>query len=325
MTHRAARATLAVVVAIAAVLALLAGISTASATYPVTNDEVRISARLLEDGRVEFALQRHIESGDWLEGWSDRILPRSRNFPVDAIVGRWLRSSPIPLVDESEAEEWSSDQRTGRIEARKLADGRIEFGYTLEGSERVLPSSRFFPPDAAVGRWLNSSTISAISGIRIDEGRGWVRSKAPYGGVRASDVRWQLEIDPFTDEREAAVFIHETSSNNSRYDPQLVLYCGKDGRELLAIVSDTPLSSLSDRFRVSIRWDSEPAQTLTWREYGNGWAASVPNPAAFRRNIGQYGKLTLRLSGFTDSVTATFGLANARYAPTWPNILACGS
>ena len=54
--------------------------------------EVRISARQLVDGRVEFALQEK-------EGalWSSPILPRSRFFPADAPIDRWLHSSAILL------------------------------------------------------------------------------------------------------------------------------------------------------------------------------------------------------------------------------------
>lgn len=52
-----------------------------------------------------------------------------------------------------------------RIVARKLADGRVEFGLqtrTTSGArnERLLPTKRFFPPTAAVDRWLVSSPLS---------------------------------------------------------------------------------------------------------------------------------------------------------------------
>ena len=51
--------------------------------------EVRISARLLADGRIEFALQPRAGGG-----WGERILPFRRYFPADAPPGRWLNSSP---------------------------------------------------------------------------------------------------------------------------------------------------------------------------------------------------------------------------------------
>lgn len=56
---------------------------------------VRIVARKLADGRVEFGLRQEQADGTY----GDEILPRSRFFPADAEVGRWLRSSPVDLVD----------------------------------------------------------------------------------------------------------------------------------------------------------------------------------------------------------------------------------
>ena len=58
-----------------------------------------------------------------------------------------------------------SDDETGRIVARRLDDGRTEFGWQPSGGARVLPTARYFPADAQVpegeqvGRWLNSSPV----------------------------------------------------------------------------------------------------------------------------------------------------------------------
>ena len=110
--------------------------------------EVRISARRLADGRVEFALQPR--SGG---GWGEHVLPSSRYFPANAAMGRWLSSSP---VDAGGAE--------ARIGARRLADGRVEFVLQPRAGSgwgaRVLPSSRYFPASTAVGRWLHSSPVA---------------------------------------------------------------------------------------------------------------------------------------------------------------------
>ena len=48
----------------------------------------RSSARLLADGRIEFA---------FTPAGGERILPQSRYFPVGAGVERWLRSTEIEL------------------------------------------------------------------------------------------------------------------------------------------------------------------------------------------------------------------------------------
>lgn len=54
---------------------------------------VRISAKLLDDGRIEFALQQRIG-----EAWADRLLPRPRFFPTSARIGRWLFSGRVEPV-----------------------------------------------------------------------------------------------------------------------------------------------------------------------------------------------------------------------------------
>ena len=61
--------------------------------------EVRIVARQIAGGRVEFALQRRELGGDW----ERRLLPQRRLFPISTALGRWLVSSPLTLlVDDIE-------------------------------------------------------------------------------------------------------------------------------------------------------------------------------------------------------------------------------
>ena len=55
---------------------------------------VRIVARRLTDGRLEFALQQRREDG----GWGDRQFPRARFLPTRAGVGRWLASSAMTVA-----------------------------------------------------------------------------------------------------------------------------------------------------------------------------------------------------------------------------------
>lgn len=56
-----------------------------------STSDLRIVAQKVEDGRIEFALEQD----------GERILPRSRFFPADARVGRWLKSSAIS-IEQSE-------------------------------------------------------------------------------------------------------------------------------------------------------------------------------------------------------------------------------
>ena len=55
--------------------------------------DVRIVARRVAGGRVEFALQQREPGGVW----GARLLPRQRFFPIATAVGRWLVSTPLTL------------------------------------------------------------------------------------------------------------------------------------------------------------------------------------------------------------------------------------
>ena len=66
----------------------------ASSPLSLPASEVRIVARKLESGRVEFGLQQRQAD----DAWGERLLPRVRFFPTTATVGRWLASSPLTLA-----------------------------------------------------------------------------------------------------------------------------------------------------------------------------------------------------------------------------------
>ena len=88
--------------ALAIVAAQDAGTSTA---------EVRIAARQLEDGRIEFGLQQR-ESG----GWGERMLVRARYLPANVGHNRWLTSSPYPItVSRTESEIEGSTKQYGTV------------------------------------------------------------------------------------------------------------------------------------------------------------------------------------------------------------------
>ena len=106
--------------------------------------EGRIVARRLGSGAVEFGFQPQ---------GAARILPDRRVFPASARVDRWLVSSDVV----------SGGDVLGRITARLLASGRIEFGFNPLEGQRILPRGRFFPTTAAVDRWLRSTIIEVRS------------------------------------------------------------------------------------------------------------------------------------------------------------------
>ena len=110
----------------ALLLVSLVGASAFALGQATVSTEVRINARQLEDGRVEFALEH--------EG--ERILPSQRYFPANAAVARWLRSSPIEIeiagapVDEPQAAASTSGTGEGYVRLGALAAGH----YICEAS-----------------------------------------------------------------------------------------------------------------------------------------------------------------------------------------------
>lgn len=151
----------ATVIALGLLTAVLATAAPAAAQETTAREsvavEVRVAARKLSDGRVEFALQQRLGGS-----WGQRLLPRSRMFPTDAAVGRWLVSTPLNLRTWPAAATAATVEV--RVAARRLSDGRVEFALqqlqTGAWGERLVPRSRFFPADAAVGRWLASSPLN---------------------------------------------------------------------------------------------------------------------------------------------------------------------
>ena len=120
-------------------------------------------ARRVDDGRVEFGLQERAGA----ESWGSRLSPPKRFFPVDVAVDKWLASSPV-----------SVSGGVVRIVARRVDDGRVEFGLQERaGAEswgsRLSPSKRFFPVDVAVDKWLVSSPVS-VRGVAATGGSGAV-------------------------------------------------------------------------------------------------------------------------------------------------------
>ena len=65
---------------------------------------MRIVARKLESGRIEFGLQQRQSDNSW----GDRRLPTVRFFPTTATVDRWLASSPLTLTAPQTAAQSTS-------------------------------------------------------------------------------------------------------------------------------------------------------------------------------------------------------------------------
>ena len=146
LRFRVARLLILGLVGLALAAAAIATGSTAVAHPGITTTETSIdvvgaiTARRLDDGRVEFAFR---PSG------GARIFPEQRYVPADAELNSWSVSSDVTHVDAT----------LGRIIARRLDDGRMEFGFRVEGGDELLPELRFVPAVTS-GGWLRSSELS---------------------------------------------------------------------------------------------------------------------------------------------------------------------
>jgi len=120
---------------------------------------VRIVARKLADGKIEFGLQQRQDDASW----GGRLLPSERLFPAAAEVGNWLTSSPV-TVRVGESADASAEDVELRITARLVRDGRVEFALQQrldDGAwgDRRAPARRYFPAGARADRWLHSSVV----------------------------------------------------------------------------------------------------------------------------------------------------------------------
>ena len=125
---------------------------------------VRIVARKIADGRIEFGLRQEQADGTY----GSEILPRARFFPTDAEVGRWLRSSPLDLVDPTPPDT-ATTEPPGDAVTRCEYDGTnvhvwwtftlsapassVSFDvYLLDEDDRIVESTIWFGFDLSSGQ-----------------------------------------------------------------------------------------------------------------------------------------------------------------------------
>ena len=214
---------------------------------------VRIAARKLADGRVEFGLQ--LADG---EQW----LPRARLFPYPTVdAGRWLQASPYRMSDGNDV----------RVTARKLASGKVEFALQVGEDRQWLPQARLFPySTATVRRWLYSSwyTVGDRTAPLADSGTAPTASTTPERG------QWTL------DRTEAGAPIISTLATAHEYiwpsvvpdvPPLLAIACGSRGawHNLTSWRSIWPLRRLSRHREASARLLAAGTRRLDQSRPGN--------------------------------------------------------
>ena len=106
--------------------------------------QLRVIARLAEDGRIEHGVE--LATGQ-------QILPERRYFVADADDRRWFETTDIELDGGS----------IGIVRARWAADGRIEFGFVDAGGNTIAPEQRYLPAELPPGEWLRSSEFEVAA------------------------------------------------------------------------------------------------------------------------------------------------------------------
>ena len=327
---------LALVAALAAIAGVIGGQVLAD-NHDTGANRIRIVARLLGDARIEFALLHAQRVGDdaRLDWSSAPILPRQRYFPASPRDDRWLYASPQMITTGGGAEY------TVRITARRLANGRTEFGLQARQGggwgATHLPSSRFFPADAAPGRgWLRSSEINLDAVFNpVPDG---VPVIAPSDGVvlQRDDLdnnRWNglegtlyygTERDALTDELRTWVVARARTYNSLWGTIRLQVGC-YGGVYFVSMWENVLPDAGSDRV-VSVRYhiDDGAAVEDAWSasdESDNDFIASDD----FGRALRNANKLLVRLSFDSITLTAAFtGLREMWSTPVQPNLDYCG-
>ena len=104
--------------------------------------KLRIVSRLGDDGRVEHGVE--LNSGE-------QILPETRHLPADAVVDEWSESSDVMVGEDV----------IGKIQSRRLEDGRVEVAYITASGRTVTPKVRYLPSDMPAGVWFRSGSFTA--------------------------------------------------------------------------------------------------------------------------------------------------------------------
>ncbi len=122
------------------ILELLGYEQPTAATVALPPYQLRIIARLDEEGRIEHGVE--------LSG-GEQILPSRRHLSSEAPAEVWQISSDVEV----------DGNPIGRVRSRRLDDGRVEFGFMDAVGETITPEIRYLSTDIPAGVWLRSAEI----------------------------------------------------------------------------------------------------------------------------------------------------------------------
>ena len=316
--------------ALAAIASIIGTGSAGADEHDLNANRVRITAQRIDDGRIEFALlQATWPTGqDELDWTGSRILPAKRFFPAEPAHNGWLRASWQTLTTGDRTEY------VVRIVARRLDDGRTEFGLQANGQTALyLPDSRFFPVSTTVGRWLRSSEINLVevsdpvpANVPVRTGEVVLRSGNldgyTWNGLEAT-LYYGTEDDPLDDTLFTWVGARAQTDDDLYDTIRLQAACFPSGEYGVQFWEDgLPYDggdSISVRYRIN---DGEVVAESWWASRDGD---SVFVSAEFERAIAGADKLVVRMSFFSRTLTATFtGLRAMWNTPVQPNLDYCG-
>ena len=328
------RALFALVAALATIASIIGEGAASAQTDSLDTNRVKIIARLLDGGRIEFALlqARYDRSTQALDWSGNPIKPSSRYFPASPDGNGWLYASPQAL------RVGGSIEYTVRIAARRLADGRTEFGLqprvgTGWGSMH-LPPSRFFPADVVPGGgWLRSSEINLVDvddpvPANVPVSATAILRRADLDGYSWNGLEPTLYYGTKTDELDDTLFtwVVARARTDDRLWDTIRLQAGcLDGRHHIWFWEDS-LPFVASRDLVSVRWRIDDGEIVAerWSESSGNEDTVYPSDR-FKQAVVGADKLVVRMSFYSHTLTATFtGLRAMWNTPVQPNLDYCG-
>ncbi len=171
---------------------------------------VRISARLGDDGRVEFTLQQ--QQSD--EFWGERVLPQRRFFPADTESGIWLVTTPIaistPIPSETPVPDGDDESSSQEAAAMCLAaqdgseptlavhsEAQLEH-RAMDGQGNNLDNPTWGMAGTALLKLAPTSYADGIStptttrpNVRTVSNLEFAQSESVLNSTQVSDILWQ--------------------------------------------------------------------------------------------------------------------------------------
>lgn len=298
-------------IAASALLAVLVLAGYATAHVLSGDAEVRISARVLDDGRTEFALQQRSDGE-----WGDRVLPRARFFPADAEQDQWLNSTPLSI-------------ETAGHESEELRSAKEE----LAATQAELKTATMSLEEASTELAKYTAPIVRTKQLEIHENgrvQAVVLAEETFAGSETTILISHIEV-----------LADGGTQGGFHQPPSLLIYCIGGQRDLgLANLRLSPGQDEWGNEAFEASFSIEPTAEdgfsgasdeswHTWQGFrfsdtGTYWSGPPASNHMYHRLV-QADSITITLIGADDEqVEVTYSLDGVFETPIQPNIDRCG-